>query len=342
MRKETPEVLLEELWPWADRLTIDKATKDIRENAIAMQPQEAKFLVTMYYQIQRQRTALGNQRRSSDEQIVVHDWLTGNVAAVENQCNLLLTHYAKNHEVGRWSNSIHGIGPIISAALLAYINIHTAPTVGHIWRYAGIDPTSLWRGKDDAKAVVKLWLGRVSGDISDDEMAMIALRNNMRVELFTNRFVDRDGEPMDHTAENAITVLSYRPWNAKLKTICYHVGECLIKAGGSEKSFYGPLYAERKEYEKAKNVNGDYADQAAAILEKTPNHAQKKIYAEGKLSDGHIHARARRWIAKLFLAHWHHVAWCVEFGEDPPKPYVLTLENHTHEVRAPNWPMDRS
>ena len=41
-----------------------------------------------------------------------------------------------------------GIGPVISAGLLAHIDIEKAPTVGHIWRFAGLDPTVKWeKGK---------------------------------------------------------------------------------------------------------------------------------------------------------------------------------------------------
>jgi len=41
-------------------------------------------------------------------------------------------------------NSIVGIGPVISSGLLANIDITRAPTAGHIWRFAGLDPTCKW------------------------------------------------------------------------------------------------------------------------------------------------------------------------------------------------------
>jgi hypothetical protein len=40
--------------------------------------------------------------------------------------------------------SIVGIGPVIAAGMLAHIDITKAPTVGHIWRFAGLDPTLKW------------------------------------------------------------------------------------------------------------------------------------------------------------------------------------------------------
>jgi hypothetical protein len=46
--------------------------------------------------------------------------------------------------MGIWAREICGIGPVISSGLLANIDITKAPTVGHIWRFAGLDPTSKW------------------------------------------------------------------------------------------------------------------------------------------------------------------------------------------------------
>ena len=40
--------------------------------------------------------------------------------------------------------SQYGIGPVIAAGLLAHIDISRAPTVGHIWAFAGLDPTRKW------------------------------------------------------------------------------------------------------------------------------------------------------------------------------------------------------
>ena len=57
-----------------------------------------------------------------------------------------------------------------------------------------------------------------------------------------------------------------RPFNAELKTLCYKVGESFVKTSGSEKSFYGHVYRDRKEIEVARNDRGEFADQAAELL----------------------------------------------------------------------------
>ena len=47
----------------------------------------------------------------------------------------------------RWARSIYGIWPVLAAGLLAHIDIEQAPTVGHIWSFAGLDPTKKWQPK---------------------------------------------------------------------------------------------------------------------------------------------------------------------------------------------------
>ena len=66
--------------------------------------------------------------------------------------------------------------------------------------------------------------------------------------------------------------------------------------------------------------------------------ARKHLEA-GKLPPAQLHARAKRYAVKLFLAHWQHVAWEIRFGEAPPKPYALTQLQHAHYIAPPNWPM---
>ena len=41
--------------------------------------------------------------------------------------------------------TLHGVGPVIAAGLLAHIDITRANTAGSIWRFAGLDPTSEWK-----------------------------------------------------------------------------------------------------------------------------------------------------------------------------------------------------
>lgn len=118
-----------------------------------------------------------------------------------------------------------------------------------------------------------------------------------------------------------------RPFCAALKQIGYYAGESFIKC---RKSPYRKVYDERKAYEQGKNEKGEYAELAAAIAKARPTHAQVKTYKSGKLPDGHIHSRARRYAVKQFISDWHAAAYRDHFGQEPPLPYPIAILGHAH------------
>lgn len=131
-----------------------------------------------------------------------------------------------------------------------------------------------------------------------------------------------------------------RPWNADLKVLTWKIGESFVKVSGNEKALYGKLLLERKAKEQTRNTLGELADQAAANLSRLRrgDSVTAKANKEGRLSDGHIHSRAKRWAVKLFLAHYQTVAYVEQFQTMPPKPYVLEHLGHAHVIDVPNWP----
>jgi hypothetical protein len=71
-------------------------------------------------------------------------WLAEQSGILEGQIKRALDAYSDTKPAGQWMKSIYGIGPVIAAGLLAHIDITQCPTVGHIWRYGGNDPTDTW------------------------------------------------------------------------------------------------------------------------------------------------------------------------------------------------------
>ena len=49
-----------------------------------------------------------------------------------------------------------------------------------------------------------------------------------------------------------------------------------------------------------------------------------KSYRVGKLPPAHIHARAKRYAVKLFLAHFHETGYRLHYGTEPPAPYPIS------------------
>lgn len=89
-----------------------------------------------------------------------------------------------------------------------------------------------------------------------------------------------------------------------------------------------------------KNGNGDFADIAKAIMESKKigkTTEAYKFYSVGKLPPAHIHARARRWAVKLFIAHYHAEAYFNEYGKEPPLPYPIAILGHdaSHFIERP-------
>jgi Transposase IS116/IS110/IS902 family len=261
-------------------------TPALRDIAAGLAAPEARWLVDYYYAVQDYRIQATGQARavaqSADEGVSnLASRLGQDMHAIEIEIQGALKAYAKAQTPGRWAMSITGIGPVIAAGLLAHIDIAKAPTVGHIWRFAGLDPTVKW-GKGEK-----------------------------------------------------------RPWNASLKVLCWKIGDSFVKQSGRDSDIYGHVYRARKEQEVERNNAGMFADQAARSLEERniKDKDLKACYESGRLPDGRIDLRARRYATKLFLSHLHHVMYECAFGEPPPKPYVIEHGGHVHFVAPPNWPM---
>lgn len=126
---------------------ISRLTRDLKTASRVLSDDEARFLVDSYYAMQGDRIRADHQTRTLEaggEPNAVMSWLGAQRYTLEKQVARALDAYSDASPLGRWARSITGIGPVITAGLLAHIDIKQAPTVGHIWRYAGLDPTSKW------------------------------------------------------------------------------------------------------------------------------------------------------------------------------------------------------
>jgi hypothetical protein len=125
------------------------------------------------------------------------------------------------------------------------------------------------------------------------------------------------------------------PYNARLKTLCWKLGESFVKVSGKEGATYGKLYAEYKAEELAKNARGANASSARNELakKKIRDGATKRLLESGKLTDGHVHARAKRRAVKLFLSHY----WTIgreARGLPVRAPYATQILGHDREIKS--------
>lgn len=265
---------------------LNKLKRDIKNAGTTLSKEEARYLVDLYYQMQEYRKASGNQVRQlqKEDNKEPHETLAffaNNFRTLERNIKSVLQVYAESKPIGQWMLSICGIGPVISAGLMANIDITKVQTAGQIQAFAGLDPTREW-----------------------------------------------------HKGEK-------RPYNARLKTLCWKIGQCFIKVQNNEEDVYGKIFAIRKAYEIERNEKGELADQAKAKLERfniKKTTDAYKWYSQGKLPPAHINQRASRYAVKIFLSHLFSVWYEMEHKEKPPKPYAIAILNHAHEIPIPNWP----
>lgn len=265
---------------------LNKLKRDIKNAGTTLSKEEARYLVDLYYQMQEYRKASDNQVRQlqKEDNKEPHETLAffaNNFRTLERNIKSVLQVYADSKPIGQWMLSICGIGPVISAGLMANIDITKVQTAGQIQAFAGLDPTREW-----------------------------------------------------HKGEK-------RPYNARLKTLCWKIGQCFIKVQNNEEDVYGKIFAIRKAYEIERNEKGELADQAKAKLERfniKKTTDAYKWYSQGKLPPAHINQRASRYAVKIFLSHLFSVWYEMEHKEKPPKPYAIAILNHAHEIPIPNWP----
>jgi hypothetical protein len=261
----------------SDFPAIERLAKDLKDATATMSEKEARFLVDAYYIIQEDRKRFKNQTTAmGGEPHAVLAWFFQQNQTLEKQLRAALDRYSASKPIGQWVRGVFGIGPVIAAGLIAHIDIKQCPTAGHIWRFAGLDPTSKWG----------------------------------------------QGEK--------------RPWNAGLKTLCWHIGQSFMKLHNNENCFYGKIYEQRKAYEQQRNDSGGNAELAKELAPKFRKTSESyKHLMAGHLPPAQIDARARRYAVKLFLAHFHERWYEMEFGKPAPLPYPIAHMGHTHVVHPP-------
>jgi len=318
-----------------DLSPLEALGKDRKQAAKFLSRLEARFLVDYYYAIQEDRVRAQAQEKAARDEGDPHEvlsWVVFNTARLEGEIKKALDSFGDSSELGRWSKSICGIGPIIAAGLLSHIDIEKAPTVGHIWSFAGLDPTKKWeRGKKrpwNADLKVLCW-----------KLGESFVKTSTREEGFYGRLWKerREKEWMKNLngdfVEQAVELLESAKF-ARDKDVWYWLN-----------GFYTRKQAlERKENPKLQ-LGPDDLDLLIKKAEKAKDQKKRDLYVEidshanrGKrmLSPGHVHARAKRWATKIFLSHWHEVAYRTILKKMPPNPFAIEFLGHTHYIPVQN------
>lgn len=322
---------------------IIRLSKDLKEASRLMKVREARYLVDLYYTFQDPRKAAGTQIdrcEEAEEPCDILRWVHGNQMKLEQDTKAVLGAFASQFKVGQWLQSIRGIGPVLSAGFLATFDVRGRKYAGQWWRFAGLDPSQKWLGREKGGKILRE-LG-VDKSLSSDQVVELSNLSGYHVTKLMNVWENgiEIGGKRTKGKKGILNLLSLRPWNNRAKVLCYHAGELFVKTQNSDDSIYGKhfsIYRKRLD---------DLNDQGA--FEKTAEERSKQVgkdtdaykaYSIGKLPKGHLHARARRWIVKIFLSHFHTVCYRDYYQEEPPMPFVLSEHckdgNHTHIIEVP-------
>jgi hypothetical protein len=300
----------------AEEGAVQRLNRDLRVAAESLTPAQARFLVDAYYTSQDNRIREQHQIRSLGTNKEPHaciDWLQIQNGVMEEQLKAALDRFSLAQPIGIWMRKVVGVGPVIAAGLIAHIDITKAPTVSHIWRFGGYDPTLVWEKgqKRPFNADLKLifWkLGQSFMKQSGNEASLYGhklYRGRKAFEIARND----DGA----MAETAAAILEKRKY--------------------------------RKETDAFKWLSGRYKGGTMAAMmkldpEARPAFLKKRIGEvgefDGMLPPAQIDGRARRYAVKLFLSHAH-VAWRRLEGLTEPTPFAMAHLEH-HDMIDPEVP----
>lgn len=283
----------------------------VKENPITTR-EELRSAVTQYYQLQDFRIGSGNRQfqldkvdedgeentnKDTSKKNISFAYTCAGLKDIEDVIAKWLKDYVDRDPIGRWLTSIKGIGPVLAAGLISYIDISKCQTAGSIWRYAG------WEGhRPPKKKGVKLdynpdfrvlcWkcgesFQKVSGFEKDPKTKELKL--------------DGNGNPIPKS-------LYGRLYAEKLQ-----------------------WYIEKNE------AGGFAEAAKTALAEKNITaKATKECYESGKLPMAHLIAMAKRYAVKIFLSHLFTVWYEHENGVAAPKPFVEVHCGHVHMIEPPN------
>lgn len=284
---------------------VTRLDKDLRKASGNLTTQEARYIVDTYYQLQASRIKANQQLTALEEDRATNclSFVASQMTVVEKNAQIQLDVWTQNHPVGKWLRSIHGIGPVLAAGLLAHIDITKASTVGDIWAFAGLDPSRKW-----IKGQKRPWnsdLKRLCFLIGDSFMKH---RSNEKC-FYGHLYEERKKREWRYNLEGRYADQA----RISLETKKY-------REDSGAKAWYKGAYCSVQFSSPPKGVLADENNPGVLML-----------------PPGRIELRARRWAVKLFLSHLHEIWYKYEYGVAPPNPFAFSILKHSeaHYISPP-------
>ncbi len=343
-------------------LSLAKLSRDLREAARDMTVDEARFTVDTYYQQQGMRIRTSNQRKAQQkigEPHQVLDWIFDGALFRERQLKAALAKWVDAHAMGAWMTSQLGVGPVIAAGILSRVDIDRAPTAGHIWAFAGLDPSKSW-GKGE-KRPWNAELKRICW-LLGESWVMLSGRYARGDEAcyYTGIYLKRKAREIGQNNRGRFAVQAARDLKQKnfdkkdtatkkwLEGDLAALGDKWVRLfamrpggiGGGRTPVFRIDTTKTDELDRLdvmrlhmKFLGETLNDNWIVSVVPFPDLELGEIHQ--MLSPDHIHSRAKRYAVKLFLAHMQEVWWRKKTGKAPVLPYPIAHMGHAHKIDPP-------
>lgn len=109
--------------------------------------EQARWVFCYYIAVQRQRLRAQQQAQHQPDMIltaIVQEHLDY-LRASEERARRQLHDFVSRHPVGSWLLTERGIGSLLAAALIAYLDVAKAKNYRSFWQYAGLTPGAIYR-----------------------------------------------------------------------------------------------------------------------------------------------------------------------------------------------------
>jgi len=310
---------------------INRLNKDLKTAATSLDQSEVRLIVDLYYQVQDFRISSANIVRSQPaEPNALSAWVFKNFKTLEKDIQSAMGTFAAHYKVGRYLQSIYGIGPVISAGLLAHLDIRKAKTPGNFLSFAGmIDPTRQpW-----AKKTKRPWNAKLKTLVTVRMADTIVKFSNNEKCVYGKVYIDRKQRIIrENSAGQFSDQALVRKDEVDKGTIAYQWYSGQYPSSVMTKDFFQLDLAQRNEtLKKSRLKEGD---------------------GTMMLPPAHVHARARRFLAQMILSHLHYAMYDDYWGKTYEfAPYVHSAhfdnkspgnngDKHTWIMMPPGWPND--
>lgn len=286
-----------------------------------------RIISDAYEGIQKSRVATSNRIKGMvrDHQLTeeqarsLHDKTDVRLKSLEDELSSEMAKLCKKVPVyDQFLHHVVGIGPTYTTKLLAFIgDIAQFPKISMLWKYSGMAPVQYCENCKkryfETSQEKQTWIDRhyertakIIQEKSKNKAGIDKKLENWKEDLEKSVCSCNDPQPVTRaeTPTRGICTIDYSP---RMKKLLFIISQQFVRQG----RYYRERYDEFKAMELAKN--------------------------EGILSAGHIDARARRKVSKLFLSQlW--VEWRTSEGLPVTRPYVEEYLGHKVEFTAPRGP----